>query len=130
MYRESGTLGTITNGDDRGAPTASGGVVGITDTNSHSALLTITRNTATTMQVSLKIDNAATVTGSFTTLYTSLDEISFANGFASPTLSYAIDNLVIDASNFTAIPEPSTLGLAAAGMISCCILIRRRKLAA
>jgi len=130
MYREGGGQGTITNGNDRGAPTASGGVAAITDTNFHTALLTITRDTATTMQVSLKIDAAATVTGSFTTLYTSLDEISFANGFSSPTLSYAIDNLVIDASNFTPVPEPSTVGLAAAGIIGAWTVFRRRKLVA
>jgi hypothetical protein len=126
MFQETGGQGTITNGNDRGAPTATGGIPAITDTANHSALLSITRNSSTTMLVSLTIDST-TVTGSFTTLYTSLDEISFANGFSSPTLSYAIDNLVIDASNFTAVPEPSTYAILA-GVVGLLALRRRQKI--
>jgi hypothetical protein len=118
FYREGGGISPILGGTDRGAPTASATVPGITDSNGHDARFTVTRTSPTTIGVSLVIDGGAAVTGSFTTLYTSIDEIAFSNGFsasAATQLNFALDDVTFEASNFV-VPEPGAVGLAMAGL--------------
>jgi hypothetical protein len=127
FFNESGTLTSILSGLDRVNIAASAVPAAITDTVFHTATLILTRSSLTNIGLSLSIDGGTAVTGTTTTLYTSFDELSFSNGFQATNLNYSIDDVVLNASNFTAaIPEPSLIGLGVAGVLGCCAFRRRK----
>lgn len=85
--------------------------------------------TASGVQISYSFDNGATVSTTDTTsLRATFDQISFSNGFttssAGTPVNYALDNIVLEASNFELVPEPAVSALAGIG---CVFLLKRRR---
>jgi len=125
LFSESGNLDPILAGTDRTAITASGTGPSINDTLVHSINLNITLVNSTTMSLSLSFDGGPAITGTTTSLRTSFDGIAISNGFQETPTSYNIDDLLLTATNFSPIPEPSVAclwGLATLGWIA-----RRRR---
>lgn len=65
--------------------------------------------------------------------YTSVDEVRFSSfgglhhaGFPGNGTQFVVDNVTLNQSGFSAVPEPSTYGLAAAAVLAGLIGIRRR----
>lgn len=124
LYVESGGMGTILSGNDRASITASGAGTSITDQLVHNVSLTITRTTATQMGFSWTIDGVAR-TATSNTLMTSFDQISFSNGFTGTVAQYNIDNVLLDATTFIPVPEPTALALVSLGALG--FFARRRR---
>lgn len=135
FFREnSGTTPAMGGGDRTNyasnAALAALGTLGASDL--YSVTLSLTR-TATNINFSLGIAAGAGPTSTYTattnsSLISSFDEIMFNTAFNSTTsggTDLIIDDLVIDASNFTPIPEPSSAMLAA--LTGAGLLFRRRK---
>jgi hypothetical protein len=127
LYRESGGTSPILAGIDRAVTTSSDGFAAITDSGPHTGTFSVTRTSPTTIVTSVSVDGGAAVTGSFTTLYTSLDEIAFSDGFtasASTQLNFEVDDVQVSATSFVA-PEPAGfMVLSACGLGG---LLRRRR---
>jgi len=107
LFYESGTLDPILAGTDRTPITASAAGFSINDTLVHTVSLSITLATSTTMALSLSFDGGPAITGTTTSLKTTFDEIAISNGFQEIPTTYNIDDLMLTASNFTPVPEPS-----------------------
>lgn len=118
---QTGLLG----GDDRRFLTASGAGPAISDQVPHTVSLTLTRTSATVMTISYTFGGTTITTTDTTGIHDTFDQITFGTGFLSPVSSFNIDDVKLDASNFSPIPEPSAAVLsavAAAGLV-----IRRRR---
>lgn len=126
IFNESGGTSPILAGLDRAALNASAVGANIADTNVHSVSLSLTRDSLTTILISLTIDsNVWTATDNTANLRTSFDEIAFSNGFAATYAQYNLDNLKLTATNFVPIPEPAFAGLVGIGVLS---FLQRRRL--
>jgi len=116
FYQENGGATSILSGSDRDVVSASSTVPAIADNAVHTVSFTLTRN-ASTIGLSLSIDGGTAVTGtSANASIASFDEIAFSNGFATTSMNFAIDDVVVTATNFT-VPEPATAGLIALGAV-------------
>jgi hypothetical protein len=126
IFNEAGGTSPILAGLDRAALTASAAGANIADMNVHSVSLSLTRDSLTTILISLTIDSTTwTATDSSANLRTSFDEIAFNNGFATTYAQYNLDNLKLTATNFVPIPEPAFAGLVGIGVLS---FLQRRRL--
>ena len=130
LYEEGiGTLATpILGGGDRVglvATTAGAGpLIASGNTAVHTVNFRLDR-TASGVQISYSFDGGTTFSATDTaTLRTSFSQISLSNGFTSTFSQYAIDDLLLEASNFTPIPEPTVAGLAGLGLLA---LLKRRR---
>lgn len=130
LYEEgtSAVVAPILGGGDRTglvATTAGAGpLIASGNTLVHTVNFRLER-TASGIQISYTFDGGTTFSTTDTsTLRTSINQISLSNGFTSTFSQYAIDDVLLEASNFTPIPEPSALGLAGLGMLA---LLRRRR---
>lgn len=123
LWAESGGTTPILAGGDRVAINSAAGPT-LNDALVHTVSFTVTRATSTTMNVSFSFDGGPAISGTTTTLYTSFDEIAISNGFQAVPTTYNIDDVLLEASNFTLVPEPSVAGLAGLGLLS---LLRRRR---
>jgi len=123
LWAESGGMATILANNDRTAINSAAGA-SLNDTLVHTLSLTVTRATSTTMSVSFSFDGGPAISGTTTTLYTSFDEIAISNGFQTTPTTYNIDDVRLEASNFTLVPEPTVAGLAGLGLLT---LLKRRR---
>ena len=126
LFNEAGGTPPILAGGDRATITTNTAGPAISDMLAHTVSLTITRTSASVMSFSYVFDGGAAITATNSTnLRTSFDEIVFTNGFTTPALAqYNIDDVLLEASNFTPIPEPAAAGLAGIGLLV--MLLRRR----
>lgn len=123
LWAESGGTSPILAGGDRAAINSAAGS-SLNDALSHTVSMTVTRATATTMNVSFSFDGGTAISGTTNILYTSFDEIAISNGFQAIPTTYNIDDVLLTASNFTPIPEPTVAGLAGLGLLA---LLKRRR---
>jgi hypothetical protein len=123
LLREDGVGASFMAGTDTAYLPASSATPNITDTNWHTAVLTITKDTASTVFLEFNLDGGAIdlSNGGSTTVYTTFDEIGFSNG--AYNTDFVVDNIVVD---FAPIPEPATLSLLALGGFFAASLRKRR----
>jgi hypothetical protein len=132
VFDEAGGTDPILGGTDRSAVIASPTVTGVSvpggDQTAHSVMFRLERTAAGTISISYRLDSGTTYTVTDnTTLRTTFDEIAFSNNFASApaTVSqYAIDDVVLTASNFTIVPEPTVGALTGLGLL---LFFRRKR---
>lgn len=127
LFNEAGGTSPILGGGDRVGLTtsAAGPAIASGNLDPHTVSLTITRLNTTQIQLSYTFDGTTiTATDSSANLRTSFDQIAFSNGFTTTMAQYNIDDVLLTASNFTPIPEPSVAGLAGIGLLG--LLMRRR----
>lgn len=126
LFRENGGTDPITAATDRvNLPVTSATGTGLNDNNVHTALLTLTRASASSVDVSLSIDGGPAYTATDTgtapgTIRTTFDLVAIGTGFGATGLQYAVDDVTV-----TGVPEPTAVGLAAIGLAGG--LLRRRK---
>ncbi len=129
IFNEGGTTaGTpILGGGDRAflGTSVAGPAIAAGNAAAHTITFTITRTSATLMSISYTFDGTTITTTNTAGIRDSFDEIVFGTGYGTTPVSFNIDDVTLDASNFTLIPEPSVTAfsaLAAAGL-----LVRRRR---
>jgi hypothetical protein len=122
ILREPTNSGGISGGgQDDSNITASGSTpVNIADTLKHSALFTVTR-TGTGLAFAVSIDGVQVATAADNAaLGFTFDEMVFGNG--NNTVDYRIDNVVVET-----VPEPTAVGVAAAGGLLVTLRRHRRR---
>lgn len=123
VFNEGASADTILGGT-RTFLTSSAAGANFTDGLAHTFSLTLTR-AASSINFSLSFDGGTAITGSNSTnIRTSFDELSFSTGYGTSVFGFAIDDVLLEASNFTPIPEPAVAGLAGFGLL---LLLKRRK---
>lgn len=118
LAQEVGTGATFLAGTDLNYLTPTAGLSPqIRDLLAHSLVLTITKDTATTLKIDFNLDGGAIdlTSGGGSTLYTTFNEVGLSTG-ANAT-GFVIDNVVVT------IPEPATIALLSLGFFA----LRKRK---
>jgi hypothetical protein len=123
FFNEGGGTAPIGGGTDRGAITGSGGGVAINDQLVHTALFTLRRTGATTLDLSLSYDGGAAFTGtsSGAGIRTTFNEIAFNDGFVASPVQFAVDDVVVTSN----VPEPATGLMCAFGFTALAVSRRR-----
>jgi len=130
LYEEgtSAVVAPLLGGGDRTGLVATTAGAGPLIASGNTAVHTVNfrlERTASGIQISYSFDGGTTFSTTDTaSLRTSFSQISLSNGFTTTFGQYAIDDVLLEASNFTLIPEPSVAGLAGLGLLA---LLKRRR---